>query len=93
MRVIENKLFTYFLLDKKVTKNQDSKSFAKNELRSTKTNDIHVEASSIRLLRSTTFIFFTQNILCRLKEQFFLCAKASVILLMSEEKAQNILCR
>jgi hypothetical protein len=75
MRVIENKLFTYFLLDKKVTKNQDSKSFAKNEL------------------RSTTFIFFTQNILCRLKEQFFLCAKASVILLMSEEKAQNILCR
>ena len=43
------KITSYFLLDKKVTKNQDCKTFAKNEFRYTKTNDKYVDNPGIRL--------------------------------------------
>jgi len=61
----------YFSLDKKVPKDQDWKTFAKNEFRYTKANDMYVNKRAFAFLRFTAFIFFAQNFLCLSKGQLF----------------------
>ena len=80
---LANKFILSFVLTQKKQKVKTLKTFAKNELRFTKTNDMYVSKTGIRLLtclpagrRFTLFIFLTQNFLCQFQySHHFLCVK------------------
>ena len=72
-------LCTYFLLDKKVPKNQDYKTFAKNEFRFIKTNDKYASDTSIRLFTFHFIHFFYAKLLMSFNRK-------QAIYLMSQKK-------